>query len=235
MLGYKGILTEGSDQILKASSPNVIYTLPGNQNFKLLTKNFKLSDDIAFRFSDKKWKNYPLTPQKYVNWLEEEFTQKEAQIINIFMDYETFGEHHWKENGIFKFLSETINLMMKKNFNFVTPSMILKEPTNGNIDVENYISWADEEKDISAWAGNSMQTGWNEMLYSLESKIKNTGDERLLHQWRKLTTSDHAYYMSTKSMADGAVHSYFSPFHSPHEAYLTYMNVWHHLKGKLEK
>jgi alpha-amylase len=224
-MGYKAMLCEGADKWLHQRSPNRVYHSPGMDNFPLLLKNYRLSDDIAFRFSNREWKDWPLTAEKFSNWLHEH--AGDAETINLFMDYETFGEHQWKETGIFNFLDDLPEMILDHpDFYFRTPSEVLAvHPVRDVYDVPQFTSWADAERDLSAWNENEMQREALEKIYALEKAVKETGDEDLLKVWGKLQTSDHFYYMSTKFWADGDVHKYFSPFQSPYEACTYYMNV----------
>ncbi len=234
-LGFKAILAEGVDRVLNGRSPNLVYKPSGSQNIKLLLKNYKLSDDIAFRFSNKKWKHYPLTASKYKKWIDQE--SKDANTINLFMDYETFGEHQWKESGIFTFLKKLPKEILKnKNIIFQTPAEVAaNHPAIETIDCEEFTSWADENRDLDAWLGNGLQQSAVDLAYSLEGPIKELKDEALIHTWRKLLSSDHSYYASTKEEEDGSVHQYFSPFSSPHQAYLSYVNVLNDLKHTISQ
>jgi alpha-amylase len=234
-MGYDGIIAEGADNVLGWRSPNHVYE-PSHKDSKiaLLLKNYKLSDDIAFRFSDPKWESYPLTTEKYVEWLNQQ--GEESDIINLFMDYETFGEHQKKESGIFDFIYDFPEEFFKnKNNNFITPSeAIEKYNKKDKVDVPFYISWADKERDLSAWLLNKMQQEAMKDIYELEPVIKSLKDENLLEDWRKLTCSDHFYYMSTKGSNDGAVHGYFSPFDTPYDAYMYFMNILNDLIFKIK-
>jgi alpha-amylase len=224
-MGYKGMLTEGAKHILGWKSPNYLYYNAIEPKLKLLLKNYVLSDDIAFRFSNKSWKEYPLTPEKYAGWLNDAGPKEE--VINLFMDYETFGEHQWANTGIFKFLEHLPETVLKMTpFKFETPSTIIKnlQPV-ATINVPYPISWADEERDISAWLGNSMQNEAFNKLYSLKDKMKKVEDPQILQDWEYLQTSDHFYYMSTKWFSDGEVHAYFNPYKDPYEAFINYMNI----------
>ncbi|HLE11450.1 MAG: alpha-amylase [Bdellovibrionales bacterium RIFOXYD12_FULL_39_22] len=238
-LGYKTILTEGSDSVLGLRSPNFVYNAKGNKNIRLLLKNYKLSDDIAFRFSDRKWKDYPLAPEKYARWIRQVATHDD--VINLFMDYETFGEHQWEDSGIFKFLEEFPQEILEGHLSrgkylFMTPSEVASTfPVKGELDVENYISWADKERDLSAWMGNSMQNCAFDFAFSLESMVKASGNLDVIHTWRKLQSSDHFYYASIKNSSDGDIHNYFSPYASPHDAFITYTNVLNDLKLQLDR
>ena len=224
-LGYKTMLSEGADHILGWKSCNYMYYSSENPDLKLLLKNYRLSDDIAFRFSQSSWNGWPLTAEKFVNWLNE--IPEEDEIVNLFMDYETFGEHQWKETGIFNFLrSLPHHVFSSSSFSFVTPSEAseLLQPI-AKISMPNPVSWADEERDLSAWLGNDIQDDAFESLYYLEDKMKSITDKDLISNWRYLQTSDHFYYMCTKFFSDGDVHKYFNPYNSPYEAFINYMNV----------
>ncbi|MBI3485397.1 polysaccharide deacetylase family protein [Candidatus Daviesbacteria bacterium] len=234
-LGYIGILTEGVDRILGWQSPNFLYHPKNLKKIKLLLKNYKLSDDIAFRFSSKDWMEYPLTAPKYASWISS--INGSGEIVNLFMDYETFGEHQWVDTGIFEFLKALPGEILKNpDNNFVTPTQALKKyPARGELDIPEFISWADIERDLSAWVSNSMQEDGLKKLYELEGKIKQTKDQNLLDDWRKLQTSDHFYYMCTKWFNDGDVHKYFNPYESPYDAFICFMNVLNDLKLRLEE
>lgn len=224
-MGYKTMLTEGARHVLGWKSPNYLYANSLNPKLKVLLKNFRLSDDIAFRFSDQSWAGWPLTAEKFVAWLNE--LPKEDEVVNLFMDYETFGEHQWKETGIFDFMKALPEAILKdKNLKFTTPAEAAQElqPVSA-IKVPNPISWADEERDLTAWLGNELQDEAFDKLYALENKIINCGDEDLMSDWQKLQASDHFYYMCTKWFSDGDVHHYFNPYNSPYEAFINYMNV----------
>lgn len=230
-MGYKGIITEGTEKILGWRSPNYLYR-PVNTNIKALLRNYTLSDDVGFRFSARLWKDYPLTADKFVNWI----SSSQGDLVNLFMDYETFGEHHWTETGIFDFLSQFPDEVLKrKHLDFVTVSEAVEryEPV-GEIDVPWAISWADEDRDVSTWLGNDMQKACFNELKNLGRKIKEKGDKKLLETWRRLQTSDHLYYVSTKGLADGDVHAYFSPYDGPYDSFINYMNVLQDLKQKLD-
>jgi alpha-amylase len=224
-MGYKAVLCEGVDWLLNGRTPHNLYNPPNNKNIKCLLKNFRLSDDIAFRFSNPEWPEYPLTATKYAAWLHN--YAKTADSINLFMDYETFGEHQWESTGIFAFLEHLPEEILKnKDFSFKTPSEVAEEyPSKGVYDVHQTISWADTERDLSAWLSNSMQAESLSKLYSLEEDIKRSRDKRLLEIWSKLQISDHFYYMCTKYWADGEVHKYFSPYNSPYDSYIYFINA----------
>lgn len=225
-LGYKGIFAEGWDSVLGWRSPNFIYE-PQNTNghIALFTKNYKLSDDIAFRFSNKGWEEWPLTTEKYVDWVNA--ANGNGEIINLFMDYETFGEHQWADTGIFDFMRALPERIFEHGDNFfTTPSEALTIfQKRDKIDVPFLLSWADTERDLSAWLGNRMQQESIREIFELEREVKSLNDEQLLDSWRKLTTSDHFYYMCTKFWEDGDVHKYFSAYDSPYDAYVYFMNA----------
>ncbi|HSW98686.1 MAG TPA: glycoside hydrolase family 57 protein [Candidatus Saccharimonadales bacterium] len=230
--GYKGILAEGWDRVLGWRSPNFVYQPTYTDNIRLLMKNYKLSDDIAFRFGDRSWAGWPLTADKFAHWLN---SSGDATNFDLFMDYETFGEHQWESTGIFDFLAHLPNEWLKTPGNtFMTVSEAVDsfEPVD-RVDVPHTITWADTERDLSAWLGNSMQASAIDALYALEQKIKDTGDLDLIEDFRKLTTSDHFYYMCTKWFNDGDIHAYFSPYENPYDAFVAFMNAWHDLKFRL--
>lgn len=225
-LGFKGILCEGVDRVLNGRTPNYVYTPKGSKTIKALLKNYRLSDDIAFRFSDVNWSEFPLTADKFASWVHK--IAGNGEVLNLFMDYETFGEHQWESTGIFDFLAHLPTEIMKhKDFNFLTPSeVITKYQPRDEYDVKDYTSWADAERDLSAWLSNSMELEAAKRLYALREKVLASGDADMIHTWGKLQTSDHFYYMCTKFWSDGDVHKYFSPYDSPYDAYIYFMNVY---------
>lgn len=230
--GYKGILTEGWDAVLGWRSPNFVYRPTYTNNIRLLMKNYKLSDDIAFRFGDRNWESWPLTAEKFSHWVSE---AGDATNFNLFMDYETFGEHQWSESGIFDFLEHLPGEWLKtKGHSFMTVSEVIDrfDPVD-RIDVPQTITWADTERDLSAWLGNPMQQQAIQALYKLQDAVIKTGDLALIEDWRKLQTSDHFYYMCTKYFNDGDIHAYFSPYETPYEAFTNFMNAWHDIKYRL--
>jgi len=229
---FTGVLTEGVDHVLGKRTPNHVYAPPGQIGPPLLLKNYRLSDDIAFRFSKHDWNQWPLTAEKYADWIAK--ACETGDTINLFMDYETFGEHQWRETGVFDFLSALPGQVLDRGVGFMTPSECLEsyEPV-GEYDVPEVISWADTERDLSAWIGNAMQSSALQELYSLEEPIKKAGHPALLADWRMLTTSDHFYYMCTKYFDDGNVHQYFNPYESPYDSYINFMNVLDHLRTRM--
>jgi alpha-amylase len=230
--GYKGILAEGWDKVLGWRSPNFVYRPSYTQQIRLLMKNYKLSDDIAFRFGDREWVEHPLTADKFSHWLSED---SDASNFNLFMDYETFGEHQWEESGVFGFLEHLPKEWLKTEGNtFMTVSEVIDTFSPADyIDVPQTITWADTERDLSAWLGNSMQATSITGLYELQQKILETNDLLLIEDWRRLQTSDHFYYMCTKWFNDGDIHAYFSPYDTPYEAYINFMNAFRDLQFRL--
>lgn len=256
---FKGAICEGVDWLLGYRSPNYLYRPAGfvdgdaqrrGKPFRLLLKNYRLSDDIAFRFSNREWKEWPLNAETFARWVNQ--INGDGYLCNLFMDYETLGEHQWAETGIFQFL----DVLPEKIFDvnpghnyFNTPSEALDHfDAVGEYDAHNLTSWADTERDLSAWLGNAMQHNAFQEIYALEAEIKKryadavrSGDEAershagfLLQDWRKLTTSDHFYYMCTKYFADGDVHKYFNPYDSPYDSYINFMNVLDNVRARLE-
>lgn len=232
--GYKGIITEGWDPVLGWRSPNFVYRPSYTENIRLLMKNYRLSDDMAFRFGNKEWNEHPLTTEKFVNWMGA--SMDNAQVFNLFMDYETFGEHQWSDTGIFDFLRALpeawFNSRQERTFMTLSEAIDSYQPVDF-VDVPQTITWADNERDLTAWLGNPMQHNAILALYELENQILATNDSALIEDWRKLQTSDHFYYMCTKWFNDGDVHAYFSPYDTPYEAFTNFMNSYHDLKFRL--
>lgn len=230
--GYKAILTEGIETKLKGRTPNQVYKAPDTSRVKLLLRNYELSDDIAFRFSDKNWSGYPLTGEKF----SEKVLAESGNCVNLFMDYESIGEHQWSDSGIFEFWPEFFEKFIKKGGVFKTPSeAIRRRVAREEYNTKHFISWADNERDLSAWRGNTMQKEALEKVYGLQKYLKKSKNDDLWHIWRKLQTSDHFYYLSTKHENDGDVHQYFSPYNSPYDAYIYFMNALADLEISLEK
>ncbi|MEM7682961.1 MAG: glycoside hydrolase family 57 protein [Planctomycetota bacterium] len=234
---HHAILAEGVGGLLAGATPHALRHPPGLEGLPVLLKDHKLSDDIAFRFSDRSWSEYPMTAPKYAEKLAATDAGPDAHgraLVNLFMDLETFGEHQWSETGIFSFLEALPAAVLERGGRFLTPSEALDEfEPIGPYDAPHVTSWADTERDLSAWVGNAMQSSALQDLYKLEAPVKAAGDARLLDAWRKLTCSDHFYYMSTKYHADGDVHQYFSPYESPYDAYINYMNVLDNLRTRV--
>ncbi|WP_141733776.1 glycoside hydrolase family 57 protein [Oligoflexus tunisiensis] len=224
-LGYRGIIAEGADRILGWRSPNFLYQPAPCHKLTLLLKNYRLSDDIAFRFSNRAWEAWPLRSETFAQWVHQ--VAGNGEVINLFMDYETFGEHQWEESGIFDFMrSLPGGILAHPDFAFATPrELIDRYQPIGKLSFPQPVSWADVDRDLSAWLGNSIQDASAERIYRLEGVVKALGDPELLHTWRKLQTSDHFYYMCTKWFADGDVHKYFNPYESPYDAHVIYNNV----------
>jgi alpha-amylase len=224
-MGFSAMLTEGAKHVLGWKSPNYLYCNSINPRLKVLLRNFRMSDDIAFRFSNKGWSEYPLTAEKFADWLKK--LDKKEETVNLFLDYETFGEHQWMESGIFEFLKALPKVVYKlTNFSFSTPSEIAEKllPVS-TISVPYPISWADEERDLTAWLGNELQVDAFNRLYSITDKVNRCQDEKLKKDWRYLQSSDHFYFMSTKFFTAGATQAYYNPYETPYDAYINYMNV----------
>lgn len=231
--GFKGILAEGWDPILGWRSPNYIYQPEGTENIRLLLKNYRLSDDLAFRFSNQAWEQWPLTADKYNEWAHAAIG--DAPLINLFMDYETFGEHQWADTGIFEFFEQFVATWLSNpdnTFYTVSEAADREEPA-GTISMPDTVTWADTERDLTAWLGNSMQHEALKYAYALEHDVLRSGDLELIADWRKLQTSDHVYYMCTKWFTDGDVHAYFSPYDSPYDAFLYYINAIRDMRWRL--
>jgi len=230
--GYQGILAEGWDPILGWRSPNYLYQPAYTDRIRLLMKNYRLSDDIAFRFGDRQWSEWPLTADKFAHWLSEDH---KANLFNIFIDYETFGEHQWDESGIFGFLEHMPREWLKTaghTFLKASEATTACDPVD-RVDVPQTVTWADTERDLSAWLGNAMQSSSINDLYSLRDTIIGSNDLALIEDWRRLQTSDHFYYMCTKWFNDGDIHAYFSPYDTPYEAYINFMNAYRDLQFRL--
>ncbi len=229
---FLGVLTEGAEALLNGRSPNHVYRAAPAPATSVLLKNHKLSDDIAFRFSDPNWAGHPLTAEKFAAWVADE----PGDIVGLFMDFETFGEHQWESTGIFELLTGLPQQLRDAGCPMLTPSEVLDEfdPT-GSVEAPQPVSWADTERDASAWLGNAMQSSASHELYRLLPKVLSAaaaGDETVLRDWRRLSASDHFYYMCTKFFADAEVHQYFSPYESPYDSYINFMNVLDHLRTR---
>ncbi|NOR75182.1 MAG: alpha-amylase, partial [Draconibacterium sp.] len=232
-MGYSAILTEGAKHVLGCKSPNFLYVNAINPRLKVLMRNFKLSDDISFRFSNTNWAEFPLTAEKFVGWLEN--MESKEEVVNLFLSYESFGERQSKDTGIFDFLEMLPKAIIKNpNLKFATPSEVVEElqPVS-MVSVPHSISWADEERDLTAWLGNKMQKEAFGKLYELKQRMAKCNNADLNKDWNYLQVSDHFYYMSTKYSSDGEVHNSFNPFDSPYEAFINYMNVLSDFKIRL--
>ena len=232
-LGFKTMLAEGAKHVLGWKSPNFVYASAGDQSLRLLLRNYKLSDDIAFRFSNQGWDEYPLTADKYAEWLSE----TDGEVVNLFMDYETFGEHQKASTGIFDFMKSLPKAVLKRGdlqFATVSETAAAHQPV-AVMHSPHVMSWADEERDITAWLGNDLQNEAFGKLYELKDKVRSLKSEDFNYVWNFLQTSDHFYYMATKWLSDGDVHSYFNPYTSAYEAFMNYMNVLSDFQIEVEK
>ena len=232
-MGYDAILTEGADHILGARSPNFVYR-PPHANIKILLKNYRLSDDIAVRFSDHNWPQWPLTAEKFAQWINQ--INGHGDVCNLFLDYETFGERHWENSGIFDFLRHLPARILDGGQNeFLTPAEAAsKYPAVDELDVPHMISWAEPERDLSTWLGNAMQSNALHELYKVEGALKEHGDADLLAEWRRISSSDHFFYMCTKYWSNGARHNkFFSPYESPYDSYINFMNVLDNVRSRM--
>lgn len=232
--GYIGIMAEGWDKILGWRSPNFVYNPVGNSRIKVLLKNYKLSDDLAFRFGNRSWESYPLRAETYADWIHAHHGN--GNTINLFMDYETFGEHQWEDTGIFNFMRALPSMLTKHpETTFMTPSeTVAAYDAVGEIDVPDVLTWADTDRDLTAWVGNDIQRDAIRTIYGMEPDVLATEDPDLIETWRKLQTSDHFYYMCTKWSQDGDVHAYFSPYQSPYDAYVAFMNAQSDLQLRVQ-
>lgn len=223
-MGYTKMISEGAKYILSWRSPNYVYKSENRPDVKLLLRNPQFSDDISLRFSDYTWKEYPLTAEKYTSWIAA--TSPQEEVFNIFMNYETFGNLQPSHSGIFEFMKALPRFAFEKGLEFSTPSRIMDtHKPIGFISVPTPISWADEERDLSRWLGNKLQKSAFNTLYEISERVRLTDDRRLKQDWSYLQSSDHFYYMSTKHFYDGSMHTKFSPYQSPYDAFNNYMNV----------
>ncbi len=233
--GYLGIMAEGWEKYLGWRSPNYVYRPAGCDKIKVLLKNYKLSDDVAFRFGNKEWDGYPLNADTYAGWIHAH--HGDGQTVNLFMDYESFGEHQWEDTGIFEFLKSLpamISSHPDTTFKTASETVTDYEPI-GEYDVPDILTWADTDRDLTAWNGNDIQKDALAVTYGMEKDVMETGDNDLQETWRKLQTSDHFYYMCTKWSADGDVHAYFSPYQSPYDAYIAFMNALSDLQLRVKR
>ena len=228
-MGYTATLVEGAERVLGGRSPNHVYAAEGSPELRLLPRNYRLSDDVAFRFSDRNWDAWPLTAERYADWI----AASAGDVVNVFMDYETFGEHHDAQTGILDFLSALPAALERVGVRMVTPSQLAARKPVGTLFYPTPTSWADTERDTSAWLGNLLQLAAHGRLYQLRDAVLASGDKALIETWRRLSTSDHFYYMSTKWQADGDVHTYFNPHSTPYDAYISYMNVMRDMEQRI--
>ena len=231
-MGFDGIISEGVEWNLKGLSPNFLYRAPETARIKTLLRNSRLSDDLSFRYSDSNWSEFPLTPEKFAGWLAE----AEGDVVNLFMDYENIGEHQWEDTGIFDFWKAMPEAVDEAGLQWVTPSEAV-DLYRGSREYSSrsLSSWADTERDLSAWMGNDMQKEAIAKVHRLEQKILAVNDPELTHTWAKMQTSDHFYWMATKGGTDGSVHTYFTPYPSPYDAYIYFMNVLADLQIRLSR
>ena len=234
-MGYDAILAEGADHVLGFRSPNFVYGAPHAPQLKLLLKNYRLSDDISSRFSNRAWSQWPLTAEKFASWINQ--INGNGLICNLFMNLETLGEHQWADSGIFDFMRHLPGHVLDHPDNeFLTPSQVADRfESAGDIDIPHMTSWIDHDKDLSAWLGNAMQSNALHELYKLEAPIKAKGEPQILADWRRLTASDHFYYMATKHWADVEAQKYFSPYESPYDAYINFMNILDNVQSRLRE
>jgi alpha-amylase len=231
-MGFDGIVAEGIPNLLGGMSPNFLYRAPMTARIKTLLRNVPLSDDLGFRFSDSSWNHYPLTPQKFADWLG----KSEGDVVNLFLDYETIGEHHWDDTGIFQFWNQLPAAVEEAGLQWVTPSEAVNlYRASREYPCASLTSWADSERDLSAWTGNAMQHEAIDKVHRLEQEILAVNDPDLTDIWAKMQTSDHFYWMSTKGGTDGSVHDYFTPYPSPYDAYIYFMNVLADLQIRLRR
>jgi len=231
--GFAGVLADGVELLLGDRSPRHVYRAATPGGLPLLLRDYRLSDDVAFRFSNRSWSEWPLTAAKYESWV----SGSDGEVVSLFMDFETFGEHQRRETGIFEFFEEWVGLRLRDRGSvFLTPSeTIARLESRGVLSAPRELSWADEARDLSAWQGNDLQRDALKTLFALEARVQASGSPELLSDFRRLSTSDHFYYMATKSAADGDVHAYFSPYESPYEAYIAFMNVASDLERRVPR
>lgn len=232
-MGFQGIMAEGCEPLLGWRDCHRVYRPEPCRRLKMLTRDYRLSDDIAFRFSNPAWNEHPLSVARFMDWLEG--SARGADYIGLFMDYETFGEHQWASTGIFQFMELLLSgIVRHPDLRLATPSDVIDHtPPVARLPIQRTVSWADEERDMSAWLASPMQRAANDAVYALLGPMRRArarGSNALFKRWRRLTTSDHVYYMSTKFDQDGDVHRYFSPYGSPYEAHIAFMNALEDLR-----
>lgn len=231
-MGFEGVVAEGVERNLSGMSPNFLYRAPRTARIKTLLRNINLSDDLGFRFSDRSWSDYPLTPEKFAGWL----AQCDGDVVSLFLDYETIGEHHWEDTGIFRFWEALPEAVDEAGLQWVTPSeAVMLYRASREYSSPSLTSWADAERDLSAWTGNALQQEAIDKVHRLEQEILAVNDPELTDSWAKMQTSDHFYWMSTKGGTDGSVHRYFTPYPSPYDAYIYFMNVLADLQIRLRR
>ncbi len=231
-MGFDGIIAEGVERNLNGQSPNFLYRAPDTARIKTLLRNIPLSDDLGFRFSDKTWAEYPLTPEKFASWI----ASCDGDLVNLCMDYENIGEHQWEDTGIFEFWEALPEAVSEAGAQWVTPSEAVDiYRASREYECERLTSWADAERDLSAWMGNVMQQEAIEKIHRLEAEVLAVNDPEITDMWAKMQTSDHFYWMSTKGGTDGNIHTYFTPYPSPYDAYIYFMNVLADLQIRLSR
>jgi len=228
-------MAEGWDKYFGWRSPNFLYRPAGCSRIKVLLKNYKLSDDIAFRFGNQGWANYPLQADTYADWIHAH--HGDGETVNLFMDYESFGEHQWEDTGIFEFLRALPTMVLRHpDTSFKTATETVESyDAKGEYDVPDVLTWADTDRDLTAWVGNDIQRDAIAATYGMEASVMKTRKRDLIETWRKLQTSDHFYYMCTKWSHDGDVHAYFSPYQSPYDAYIAFMNALSDLQLRVQQ
>lgn len=228
-MGFRGVLVEGAEHILGWRSPNYVYEAASAPGLRLLSRSYRLSDDVGFRFSNREWRGWPLTADRYATWI----AASPGDSVHLFLDYQTFGEHQWADTGIFAFLAHLPDECDRRGLQFVHPSQLAQRTPVGALSFPDPTSWADVDRGVTAWLGNGLQHAAQDRLYRLREQVFLSGDSKKIDQWRRLTTSDHLYYMCTKWFADGDVHKYFSPYDTPYDAFITFMNVMQDLEQSL--
>ncbi len=224
-LGFKTMLTDGAKHVLGWKSPNFVYKNALDENLNLLLKNSKLSDDIAIRFSDRNWSEYPLTSEKYADWVSHSL--QDTEVLNLFMNYEVIGHYNRAESGIFDFLRYFIQQIAENpNYQFLLPKEVTKKHTAKDILPVPYpISWTDEERDITSWLGNELQKEAFTELFKIQPLVKKKKNAELNEDYSRLQASEHFYFMRTKLFSGADYHKYILPYESPYEAFINYMNV----------
>ncbi len=230
-LGFQGAMVEGASHVMDWRSSNFVYQAASAPGLRLIPRNFQLSDDVGFRFSNRDWHDWPVTADKYAGWI----AGSPGDSMHLFVDYETFGEHQWEDTGIFGFLEHLPVECDRRGLRFVHPSTLAARPPVAPLSFPRPTSWADVERDTTAWLGNRMQHAAQERLYGMREAVLASGDGCRIEDWHRLTTSDHLYYMCTKWFADGDVHKYFSPYESPYDAFVAFMNALSDLEVRLEE
>jgi alpha-amylase len=231
---FGGMLAEGWEGMLRGRPPTYRYCAAPAPTVMLLLRHYPLSDDVGFRFSSREWSEHPLTAEKYAKWLG----ATPGELVGLFMDFETFGEHHHASTGILDFLSALPDAVRREpHLGWATVEEAIAGPPHDTLSVPYTMSWADQNRDLGAWLGNDLQRSAFEAIKKVGIVVRQTGDAAILTDWRKLLTSDHFYYMYVSGHgADQGVHQYFSSYDSPYDAYANYMNALSDLRRRaLEK